>query len=184
MTFDDILKNMEEIRKNIDAVDELISKHFSLDNDERHGSPWNWNIGDTHDELDEEQLNHGIPVGDRRMATALRALARKRGKNSIPKWVELMSMSSQELNALGEKEFGSEWQNAIQAVSGGTANNMDVKDVPDEALATESDGPVDPQAAEARTKLKDLARRLNLGVKEVEALSDSDVLKIARKMGL
>lgn len=94
-----------------------------------------------------------------------------------------MELSAEQLNALGEKEFGSEWKNAVEAVAGGTANNMNVRDVPDNALTTQQDGPVNPEASKARDLLKEMARRQNLSVKDIEALSDNEVLRIARQLG-
>lgn len=173
----------EPIQKNISVLDELLAKHFSRDNDKRHDQPWDWEIGQGHDELEDEQIPHGERVGTRRMATALRALARKRGVSSIPKWVKLMELTSEELNALGEQYFGDEWPKALAAIAGGASNNVNVKDVPDEALATEDKGPVNQEASKARNLLRDLARRSGLSVKDVEALSDQEVLRITRELG-
>jgi len=167
----------------VKAIDAVLAKHFSRENDERHEPPYNWNISDPHNELGRVQGNHGERVGARRMATALTALRNKRGKTSIiPKFTKLIEMTTEELNALGEKTYGSKWPEVLAGLAGGAGNNVDVKDVEDSELATEADGPVDPEASKAREVLRNLARGSEAAVKDVNGLSDAQVLSIYRKL--
>ena len=176
-------KDIKDVLSGIDSIIDKLEKHFSIENDERHHSPWNWDITEPHNEVGEPQEPHGGEPGKRRMATALRALAEKRGKSSIPKWLKLIELTSEQLNALGEKHFGDKWAQALESVASGKAGeNKRMDEVPDSAVETEKEGPPSREALKAREVLKNLAREAGIAVKDIDDLTDAEVLNLVRKL--
>ena len=176
-------KNIKDVLSGIDSIIAKLEKHFSVENDDRHHSPYDWDITEPHNELGEPQSPHGGTVGKRRMATALRSLAEKRGKSSIPKWLKLIELTSEQLNSLGEKHFGDKWAQALESVAGGEAGeNKRMDEVPDSAAETEKDGPPSKEVLKAREVLKGIAREAGIAVKDIDDLSDAEVMNMLRKL--